>query len=199
MPLTIEKILNSVNLAEDIDEKKLAEILSDAETGYKEDKESRKEWETRQDMYMDLALQVVESKNTPWANAANVKYPLITTATMQFGARAYPGLIPGPQIIKGRVSGFDPTGQKTQAAERIGKHMSYQLIEEMDDWEEGMDKLCISIPITGCMFKKTWFSSSRQKNVSELVYPKNLVVNYWTENLKTALNGLYLEAEPCES
>lgn len=186
MPLTIEKILESINVAEDLDEKKLEEIFSEADSGYKEDKESRKEWEDRQDKYMELALQVVEQKNTPWANAANVKYPLLTTATMQFGARAYPGLIPGPQIIKGRVSGFDPTGQKAKSAERIGKHMSYQLIEEMDEWEEGMDKLCVSIPITGCMFKKTYFSPSKQKNVSELVYPKNLVVNYWTQNLKTA-------------
>jgi len=186
MPLTLEDIISSDNLAEELDEKELTTIFNDCDTGYGEDVESRKEWSERQDSYMKLALQVVEQKNSPWPNAANVKYPLLTTATMQFGARAYPGLIPGPSIIKGRVSGFDPTGQKAKSAERIGKHMSYQLIEEMDEWEEGMDKLCVSIPIVGCMFKKTYFSPSKGKNESELVYPKHLVVNYWTKNLKTA-------------
>ena len=184
--IKIDKILASANIADELDEKELQTIFKDCDEGYNEDLNSREEWSSRQDDYMKLALQVVENKNTPWANAANVKYPLLTTATMQFGARAYPGLIPGPQIIKGRVSGFDPTGQKTKSAERIGKHMSYQLIEEMDDWEEEMDKLCVSIPVTGCMFKKTYFSSVKQKNVSELVYPKHLVVNYWTKTLREA-------------
>lgn len=186
MSLNLNKILSSNNVAELLDDQELDEIFSSCNSGYKEDLLSRQEWSERQDDYMRLALQVVEQKNTPWANAANVKYPLLTTATMQFGARAYPGLIPGPQIVKGRVSGFDPTGQKARSAERIGKHMSYQLIEEMDDWEEEMDKLCVSIPIVGCMFKKTYFSPSKEKNVSELVYPKNLVVNYWTKTLKSS-------------
>lgn len=184
--LKISDILASDNVAELLSEQDLTDIFSEADTGYKEDLLSRVKWSERQDSYMKLALQVVEQKNTPWEGAANTKYPLLTTATMQFGARAYPGLIPGPQIVKGRVTGFDPTGQKAKSAERIGKHMSYQLIEEMDDWEEEMDKLCVSIPIVGCMFKKSYYSPSKRKNVSELVYPKHLVVNYWTKTLKTA-------------
>jgi len=180
----IEKAIASNNIAELLSEEKLVEIASSMETGYKEDKDSRSEWEERQSGYMKLALQVMEAKNTPWQNAANIKYPLLTTATMQFGARAYPSLITSPSIVKGRVTGFDHTGEKAKSAERVGKHMSYQLIEEMDEWEEDMDKLSVSLPIVGCMFKKTYFSPSKQKNVSELVYPARLVVNYWTKSLK---------------
>lgn len=186
MKLTLDKILSSQNLAEELSKDELDKIFSEADKGYTEDKLSRTDWELRQEKAMKLALQVVETKNTPWPNAANTKYPLLTTAAMQFGARCYPGLIPGPNIIKGRVSGFDPTGQKAKSAERIGKHMSYQLIEEMDGWEEGMDKLSISVSITGSMYKKSYFSKAQQKNVSELIYPKHLVVNYWTKDLRTA-------------
>ena len=64
--------------------------------------------------------------------------------------------------------------------------MSYQLIEEMDNWEEDMDKLSVSIPIIGMMFKKTYFSPSKQTNISELVYPEKLVVNYWAKSLDSA-------------
>ena len=186
MPLSIEEALTLDNIAEVLSETELTTIFNEVESGYTEDKESRAEWETRQDEYMKLALQVAEKKNTPWENAANVKYPLLTTATMQFGARAYPGLVTGPNIVKGRVTGFDPTGSKALAAERVGKHMSYQLIEEMDGWEDDMDKMCVSIPIVGCMFKKTYYSPSKGTNVSELVYPKHLVVNYWTKTLQDA-------------
>lgn len=184
--MNLDQLLESDNIASLLKKEQLEKIFTETDDGWKEDKLSRVDWEKRQEKAMKLALQVVEVKNTPWANAANTKYPLITTACMQFGARCYPGLIPSPNIIKGRVSGFDPEGFKAKAAERIGKHMSYQLIEEMDDWEEGMDKLSISVPVTGMMFKKTYFSPSKQKNISELVYPKHLIINYWTKTLKTA-------------
>lgn len=211
--MKIETLISLPNIAVKLKETDLATIGNDVETGYNADKNSRKEWEQRQDAYMKLALQVMEEKSSPWPKAANVKYPLLTTATMQFGARAYPSLVPSPSIVKGRVTGFDPTGEKAKSAERVGKHMSYQLIEEMEGWEEDMDKLTVSIPITGCMFKKTYFSPAKQTNVSELVYPVNLVVDYWTKNLCDAqritheifmtdnevyerkLAGLYLDQE----
>jgi chaperonin GroES len=182
----LKEAYNSDNIAELLSEDELTKIGQSVESGYKEDLQSRSEWETRQEGYMKLALQAVETKSSPWPNASNVKYPLLTTATMAFGARAYPGLVPGPNIVKGRVTGFDETGEKAKSAERVGKHMSYQLIEDMDGWEEDMDKLTIAIPIVGCMFKKTYFSPARAKNVSEMVFPKHLVINYWAKNLETA-------------
>lgn len=182
----LKKAVASENIAEFLDEKELEQLGTQVQEGYETDLLSRTEWETRQDGYMELALQVAQKKSTPWDNAANVKYPLLTTATMAFGARAYPGLVPGPNVAKGRVTGFDTDGEKAKSAERVGKHMSYQLIEDMDGWEEDMDRLTICIPIVGCMFKKTYFSPSRAKNVSEMVFPKNLVVNYWATNLETA-------------
>jgi predicted phage terminase large subunit-like protein len=51
--------------------------------------------------WLKLATQVMEKKNYPWPNAANVKYPLLTTAAMQFAARAYPALVPGPRLGAG--------------------------------------------------------------------------------------------------
>jgi len=64
--------------------------------------------------------------------------------------------------------------------------MSYQLLEEMDGWEEEMDKLLIMLPITGTMFKKTYWDSLNECNKSSLVMPKNLVVNYWARTLADA-------------
>ena len=74
---------------------------------------------------------------------------------MQFAARAYPTLVPSDgKIVKCRVTGFDMMVKKTKRAERISKHMSYQVLEEMDDWEEDMDKLLICLPIAGTCFKR---------------------------------------------
>jgi len=182
----LEKVVDLDNIAPELTEQKLTDIASKVYDGYTDDKESRVGWEKQQEDYMRLALQVVEVKNTPWPNAANVKYPLLTTATMQFGARSYPGLVGSANVAKGKVTGFDETGEKAKSAQRIGLHMSYQLLEEMEEWEDDMDKLCISIPIVGCMFKKSYFSPGKNRNVSELIYPKHLVINYWTKNLVDA-------------
>ena len=64
--------------------------------------------------------------------------------------------------------------------------MSYQILVQMGEWEEEMDRLLFALPIVGTMFKKTYFSSSKGHNVSEVVYPKELVVNYWAKNLEDA-------------
>jgi len=184
--LELDVILSSDNLAEEFTENDLGIIGHELVEEYIEDKGSRAGWESMQEEAMLLAMQVEEEKTFPWPNAANVKYPLLTTAAIQFSSRAYPALVPGVNIVKGKVSGRDIDGSKMAKADRIGQHMSYQLLEEMDDWEEEMDKLCVSLPILGNMFKKTYYDSSTGTNVSELVYPRDLVVHYWAKSLETA-------------
>ncbi len=185
--MKIEKILESTNLAEDLDEDKLIEIGNQVVTGYETDLRSREEWEEDLKNWTELALQVASKKTYPWVGAANIKYPLLATAAMQFAARAYPTLVPSNnQIVKCRVVGKDPDGQKKQRADRISKHMSYQILDEMDGWEEDMDKLLLVLPIAGTAFKKTYWDAAKQKNCSKLVLPKTLVVNYFCRNLDDA-------------
>ncbi len=185
--MKIDKILKSTNIAEDLDEDKLISIGDEVVSGYETDLQSRKDWENDLKTWTELALQVSSTKSYPWPNAANIKYPLLATAAMQFAARAYPTLVPSNnQIVKCRVVGYDMDGQKAARAERISKHMSYQLLDEMDDWEEDMDRLLISLPIAGTVFKKTFWDAGKARNVSKLVLPKALVVNYWCRRLEDA-------------
>jgi len=187
MPVsTVKAFIDNDNIAMDMDEDELQRIGDEVIKGYERDLDSRSEWEERLEVSLKLAAQVTESKSFPWENAANVKYPLLTTAALQFASRAYPALIPGSNIIKGRVIGFDEDGSKMEKAIRIGKHMSYQLMEEMEDWEEDMDKLCIIIPIVGCAFKKTYYSPLKDRNISELVLAQDLVVDYYAKSLEDA-------------
>lgn len=185
--MKLQKILESSNLAADLSDDKLIEIGNDVVTGYETDLESRKPWEKDLKNWTELALQVASDKTFPWPNAANIKYPLLATAAMQFAARAYPTLIPSNgKVVKCKVIGSDPTGEKSMRAFRVSTHMSYQVMEQMDGWEEDMDKLLIALPISGTCFKKTYWDSSKQQNCSNLVLPKSLVVNYWTRCLEDA-------------
>lgn len=179
--------LESINLAETMDEKELQELSSQCKLGFDRDLESRDEWETNLGEWTKLALQIKEQKNYPWDKASNVKYPLLSVASMQFNARAYPALVPSTgKLVNGRVIGKDPDGLKAEKAKRISDYMDYQLTDEMEDWEEDMDRLLIMLPIIGTCFKKTYWDSVRKINCSSLILPKNLVVNYWTKTLDTS-------------
>ncbi len=184
-PLAV--MLESTNIAETLNEQKLLDIGREAEEGFRADKDSRKDWETGVDEWTKLAKQTVEPKTYPWPKASNIKYPLLSTAAMQFAARAYPSLLPSSgKIVNAKPIGKDPTGEKAKVAEAVSLYMSYQLMEEMTSWEEEMDKLLIMLPIVGTVFKKTYWDSVNEKNCSHVVLPKNLVVNYWTRTLRDA-------------
>lgn len=184
---SLRSLLESTNIAEKLDADQLRKIGSDAADGYDIDKDSRKEWEEHLDDWTKLATQVREQKSFPWTNASNVKYPLLTTASMQFAARAYPSLVPSDgKVVKAIVIGKDPDGSKFEQADRVSTYMSYQLMHEMETWEEDMDKLLIMLPVVGTVFKKTYWDSIKKVPVSEIVTPKNLVVNYWATSLKDA-------------
>lgn len=180
----IRQLLEATNIAESLDEDDLTEIGMNCKKGFEQDCESRRDWEKNIDAWTNLAIQAKEQKTYPWPNASNIKYPLLSTAAMQFAARAYPSLVPSDgQVVKSKVIGKDPDGSKQQKAEHTSIYVSHQLMNEMDNWEEDMDKLLIMLPVVGTMFKKTYWDKLTGKNCSKLVMPKNLVVNYWTRNL----------------
>lgn len=183
-PPNPDNVFLSKNLAKDLDKDVLNKVGEDAKRGFELDLLSREDWERDLDDWINLAKQVREVKSHPWLNASNVKYPLLSTAAMQFAARAYPSLVPdNGQIVKSWVIGKDATGEKLEKADRVSQFMSYQLMHEMDNWDEEMDKMLMMLPIVGTLFKKTYYDKTEDKIVSKLVLPKNLVVNYWTKSL----------------
>ena len=186
-PIKLEKILETTNVAELLNEEDLKIISSKVREGYDRDLDSRKPWEEDLTKWSKLAMQVSEERTYPWPNAANIKYPLLSTAAMQFAARAYPTLVPSDgKVVKCQVIGKDPTGEKTKRAERVSTHMSYQVMHQMCGWEEDMDKLLLALPIAGTAFKKTYWDAGKQQNVSKLIFPKLLVVNYYAKSLEDA-------------
>jgi chaperonin GroES len=184
---SLRAFLESKNIAEKLDDEKLEEISQQVSDGFEYDLRSRAHWEKCLTEWTNLALQVREEKSWPWVGASNVKYPLLSTAAMQFNARAYPSLLPSTgDIVKCEVIGYDPQGFKLDQAKRVAKFLSYQLLNEMTGWEEDMDKLLIMLPIVGTLFKKTYYNPVLKHNVSELILPKDIVVNYWAKSLETA-------------
>lgn len=180
------KNLYNINIARDIDEDELRKIGQYVADSVEADDMSRSEWKKEVDQWMALATQIMEKKNTPWPNASNVKYPLLATATVQFHAQAFPALIPSTDIVKAIPKGLDLEGIKEKQAFSVSKHMTYQLREEMPEWEDDTDRLLAVVPMVGVTFKKTYRNDIEDRNVSELVMPHDLIIDYYAKSVELA-------------
>ena len=154
--------------------------------GYHRDRMSRSHWEKRMTAGMELAIQLQKTKTFPWPNASNVCFPLITIGALQFSANSYSDVIQGNDVVNYRVIGDDQTGLVGQRATRVGRHMSWQVMEQDQAWEEQHDRLFINLAVVGTAFVKTYFDASAGYPISEFVSAWDLVVDYWAKSLETA-------------
>lgn len=183
LTLDREAIL-SPNLCDRFSDDDLRLLGSWCYNGYKADEASRHRWMQRNEAGMDLALQIQKDKTFPWPNCSNVAFPLVTIAALQFHARAYPAIVNGKDLVKCEVFAGDDDPEAEIRADRIARHMSWQLLYEDKDWEEQMDKALLNVSIVGTVFKKTYHDPARGHNVSEMVLAKNLVLDYWAKSVE---------------
>jgi chaperonin GroES len=176
--------VQSTNIAPDLDPSVIDRLGSDVVQGYELDVASRADWQKLTEAGLKIAMQVIEPKTYPWPGSANVKHPLIATAAIQFAARAYPEIVKGIDVVKARVVGEDPDGRKEQRAKRVSQHMSWQLIEQITEWDEDTDKLLHSLPVMGICYRKTYWDPMYQRPASEGRSALQVVVNHKTKSLE---------------
>jgi len=170
---------------------------------------SRDEWRDDAENALNFAVQQSEPKQYPWPDASNVIYPLITKAAIEFAAMTYPAIVRNRNIVKGVVWGSDkgtpatqngkqngtpivgqdgkpvwlrPPGDKQRRADRVGVHMSHQLLDNLEYWEWQTDTLLHQLPIVGGAVRKTYRDPVAARNESVLVPLMNLV---WNKHAKS--------------
>ena len=185
-PSVLARFIESVNIAADLSEDDLKKIGMRCFDGYLADEKTREAKLKRIKKAVDLAMQVMEAKTFPWRNAANIKLPLITDASIKFAARAYSEIIRDDQVVKGSVVGEDPNGEKQSRADRVGEYMSWQLMERECEWEADTDKLLHILPVTGHLFRKRWWCADEKRTKSELRLPDKVVLSDEASSLEAA-------------
>lgn len=172
---------------------------------YEIDETSRAEWKQDAKKALEFACQEAKPKQYPWPDASNIVYPLITSAAMEFAARAYPAMVPNRNVAKGVVWGSDSgtpatkdgkpdgapltdpetsmpvwkvkPGEKTKRAQIVGEHMSWQLLQQMEYWEPQTDAALHQISIVGGFVRKTYRDFREDCNASVLVDIMKIVWN----------------------
>lgn len=77
-------------------------------------------------------------------------------------------------------------GEKQIRANKIGQHMSYQLLTEMPEWEPQLDTMLHQIPVVGGAIRKTYRDPVAGCNKSLFVSIMNLVWNYNAPSFEAA-------------
>lgn len=193
----------------------LTDLASKVIADYEQDKTDRSEWEKVVKEALKAASQETngETKTYPWPNAANIKYPLLTVAALQFNSRAVAAIIKGDEAISVKVIGKDegkplldqagqpvmqegpqgpqpqwaiPPGGKAARAQRVREFLNNMLFYRMEDWKVDTDLLLLQLPIVGCVFRKVWYDARRDMQCASLVPALRLYAPKGAKSCKTA-------------
>lgn len=186
MAPTLDELVAADNIADALSATDLGRIAAEALEDYSLDKRSMETWTARMKAGLDLAELVKKPKDYPWPNASNVKYPLVTTAALQFNAKAYPAIVPGDAVVRAKTFGADPLGQKQARGDRACEFMSYQLMCVVDEWEEDTDKLLTLLPIVGTVVRKVWYDAAQMRIRCRLLDTGAFIVNDKVKTLSDA-------------
>lgn len=159
-----------------LDEGERGEIAARAVEEWGFDRNARRGWEETIDRALAAARQDDSKKAFPWENAANFKFPVLTTAVIQFGSRTYGALVRDEQVVKSKVFGADPQGIKAAQGQRVTQFANYQLLHQCDEWDPGTDALCHQIPLVGKAFRKLFWNKARNRPTIDLVSAKHVYV-----------------------
>ena len=172
------------NLAEDIDEGELAEIVGDLLGEFEEDISSRKDWIQTYVDGLELLGMKVEDRTEPWPGACGVYHPLMSEALVKFQAETMMETFPASGPVKTQIIGRE-TPEKTEAASRVRDDMNYQLTEKMVEYRPEHERMLWGLGLSGNAFKKVYYDPSLARQVSIFVPAEDVVVPYGASNLQT--------------
>jgi len=170
------------NLAEEMDERQLQELSNELISDYKNDKETRQDWEESYTKGLDLLGFKYTQQTRPFTGASGVTHPLLAEAVTQFQAQAYKELLPSDGPVRTQIIGVR-NAQKEDQAERVKEYMNYMLMEKMEEYTPEFDQLLFMLPLAGSAFKKINYDDVMGRAVSKFVPAEDLVVPYYVTDL----------------
>ena len=180
-----EEYRHDANLAEVLDDDVLGDLSSDIQAKFREDLESREEWEEAIAKGLGLLGINYEDRSEPFLGASGVTHPLLSEAVTQFQAQAYKEMLPSGGPVKTQILGA-PTMDTEAQAQRVEDFMNYQITEIMEEYDPDTDQMLFYLPLTGSTFKKVYFDETKQRAVSKFVPAEDLIVPYSASDLRTA-------------
>ena len=175
----------NANLADEMDEKELTELVGDLLGDFNEDISARKDWiQTYVDGLELLGLKV-EDRTEPWPGACGVYHPLLSEALVKFQAETMMSTFPAAGPVKTQIIGKE-TSEKKEASVRVAADMNYQLTDVMAEYRPEHERMLWGLGLSGNAFKKVYYDPNLGRQVSIFVPAEDVVVPYGASNLQSA-------------
>lgn len=161
------------------------EIGQEILRGYRDDDESRAEWLEMHENWLRLYMQTDYALNSDpersWGATESI--PILTEACDQFQSRTYKAFFPSEGFIScvSQTHTLDPVKGELMRdrAERIGRHMSWQLGVQNKNYRRDKRALFLGVAVHGSFFTKAYFDAYKKKRPCiDNVRPTDFVVNY---------------------
>lgn len=180
--LTLQDQIDSKNLCDYLGPRTLMKLGSECLENFNLDYASRAQLNENLRNEIDLAMQISGVKSTPFSGASNVKFPLVTTAVLQYASRAMAGLYNNGRLVEARPpSGADKRDpKKREACSAVEKDMAFGLITLDQSWDDSMRKTLVAQAVTGNVFKKIYFDTETQRVVSEPIFLDKMIFSSYT-------------------
>ena len=173
------------NLADILPEDVLDPLGSVLKENYMDYKMSRKDWEQSYMEGLDLLGFKYENRTEPFQGASGATHPVLAEAVTQFQAMAYKELLPSDGPVRTQIVGAI-TPQKEQQAQRVKDFMNYQIMDQMQEYEQEFDQMLFHLPLAGSSFKKVYYDDLLGRAVSKFVPADDLIVPYTATSLDDA-------------
>lgn len=173
------------NLAEDLDERVLAELAGNLVGDYEADVDSRKDWIKTYVDGLELLGMQLEERMEPWPGACGVYHPLLSEAVVKFQAETMMETFPASGPVKTKIIGKE-TPEKKAAAERVQEDMNYQLTEVMVEYRPEHERMLWGLGLAGNAFKKVYVDVQLDRQVSMYCPAEDVVVPYGASSLESA-------------
>ena len=173
------------NLAEVMDDKDIASLVTDLISDFDKDIGDRKDWmQTYVDGLKLLGLKY-EERTEPWQGACGVFHPMLTESVVRFQSEAMMETFPAMGPVKTQIVGAIDR-LREEAATRVKEDMNYQLTEVMTEYRSEHERLLWALPITGSAFKKVYYDPSKGRQVAMFIPAEDIVVPYGASNIEDA-------------
>lgn len=171
-----------VNVAKSLSQEERKAIARAVVADYQTDVFGRRAWEERRARFYKLWMTKRDPKNTPFPNASNVCLPMLAIACNQFHARSYQAMFTPASFLK-----TIPVGRAdARRAASVESLMNWQLLYDIEDYEDETDKLLLGVPINGMGWKYLGWDYDNQRPTASYVSGMDIILPYRTKNLATA-------------
>lgn len=169
--MTIREDLTK-NLAIDMDQQVLDDIANTIVKDYDCDISDREKWENNAKKWVKMWACDVSDRKPPYKDASNVCMPLFASAENQTHSRLYTSIVNTPNMY----SILPVEENDLERSNKVEKFMNYQLLNEIDNYEESLDIALQRTTIYGICFRKIFWDDSIEKISVISISPFDIVV-----------------------